>query len=166
MPITLDTKKINSFFETNYAELRRIAARRAKNSPLTSPESLLAGAYEYLRKKRRDPVEDEGHLKNMLSGMFFHNLVDKLRRERKSQPFPDSLAQKANSLGPELDVRRCLDALRQEKSRAAEIVEHFYFAERTQVEIAHCLGISVRTVRLDLRTATAWIKNRLSQRPS
>jgi RNA polymerase sigma-70 factor (ECF subfamily) len=56
-----------------------------------------------------------------------------------------------------------LARLAQLKQRAARIVELRFFGGMTVEEVADCLGVSVRTVKGDWRTARAWLRAELAE---
>src|SRR3982074_2307710 len=63
-----------------------------------------------------------------------------------------------------LDLDLALDALAQEKSSLAELIEMRYFGGMTAEESAEAVGRSVHVVRHELRAAHAWLRRELAQR--
>jgi len=62
-----------------------------------------------------------------------------------------------------LDLHECLERLAGLSERQARVVEYRFFGGLTQEEIAEVLGVSVATVRLDWRTARAWLTRELKK---
>ena len=50
--------------------------------------------------------------------------------------------------------------------RLGRIVEYRFFGGLSEVEMAHLLGVSERTVRRDWRKAKAWLAAALAEPPS
>ena len=62
-----------------------------------------------------------------------------------------------------LDLDEALTRLAAQDERKARAVELRFFAGMKHQEIADYLGVSVATIRLDLRLAQAWLRRELDQ---
>ena len=60
-----------------------------------------------------------------------------------------------------VDLNEALERLANESQRLAQVVECRYFAGYDEVDTAHALGISERTVRRDWALARAWLHREL-----
>jgi DNA-directed RNA polymerase specialized sigma24 family protein len=65
-----------------------------------------------------------------------------------------------------LDLERVLTDLTEKDERMAHIVELRVFAGLKVEEVAHVLGVSVRTIHSDWRIAKMWLAHRLSENES
>jgi DNA-directed RNA polymerase specialized sigma24 family protein len=63
-----------------------------------------------------------------------------------------------------LELDLALDALAQEKSSLAQLIEMRYFGGMTAEESAEAVGRSVHVVRHELRLAHAWLRRELARR--
>jgi RNA polymerase sigma factor (TIGR02999 family) len=61
-----------------------------------------------------------------------------------------------------LELDRSLNELAEFDARKAEVLELHYFAGLTFAELADVMNLSESSVHQDLRTAKAWLRNRLS----
>jgi RNA polymerase sigma factor (sigma-70 family) len=61
-----------------------------------------------------------------------------------------------------LELDRSLNELAEFDARKAEVLELHYFAGLTYAELADVMNLSESSVHQDLRTAKAWLRNRLS----
>lgn len=59
--------------------------------------------------------------------------------------------------GTVIDVHEALDRLAAESPRMAEVVKYRFFAQMTVAETAEAMGISERTVNVDMEAARAWL---------
>jgi RNA polymerase sigma factor (sigma-70 family) len=63
-----------------------------------------------------------------------------------------------------LGVRKVLEMLRESSPREARVLQLRFYCGLTQEEIAAVLGVSLETVKLDVRKAKAFMKTHLSSR--
>jgi RNA polymerase sigma factor (TIGR02999 family) len=159
-----------------YAELRRIAWRHLgverKNHTL-QPTALVHEAYLKLASVRERAYSDHNHFLAVASRAMRQVLVDYARARAtqkrfgqcKGVPIEDSLAEATAGGGAELadliELDNALDALTEENSRVARLVEMCYFGGMTAEESARALGMSVHMARHDLRFGQAWLRRRL-----
>lgn len=65
-----------------------------------------------------------------------------------------------------LDLDRILTRLAELDERMAQVVEYRVFAGMSVEEVAHVLGVSVRTVHNDWRVAKMWLGRELGRKGS
>lgn len=65
-----------------------------------------------------------------------------------------------------LDLDRILTRLAEKDERMSRVVEYRVFAGMSVEEVAHVLGVSVRTVHNDWRVAKMWLSRQLAERNS
>jgi RNA polymerase sigma factor (TIGR02999 family) len=161
-----------AWHDSIYDELYRLAERALRQeSPGHSlqPTLLVNDAYLRLLDQRTVDPADRSQVMAFGAAVIRRLLVDYARR-RKAQkrggatgrglPLHIAVADKANPLDL-LELNEALDALGQENSRAAQVVELKFFGGLSGEEISERLGISLRTVNNDWRYAKAWLLDAL-----
>ncbi|NBB93333.1 MAG: sigma-70 family RNA polymerase sigma factor [Gammaproteobacteria bacterium] len=133
------------------------------------PTELVHEAFIKLEGLRVAP-RDRLHFLGLAARAMRQVLVDQARRRRRDKRgggTPDLTLPSqwidADQRGPidTLDLERALDALFRLDERKARAVELSYFGGLTDDEVAEVLGVSVATVKRDLRTARAWLATEL-----
>lgn len=77
----------------------------------------------------------------------------------------DTVALTPDSHVPDnLDVDAALNRLAQIDERKAKIIESRYFGGMTHEEIASAAGLTLTTVKRDLRLSEAWLRNQLTRK--
>ena len=99
------------------------------------------------RLMRRVPVDYARAHRAVKRGGDFVSVILKETMAFSPEPVTDILA-----------VDEALTRLAQIDDRKAEIIELRYFAGMTSEETAHATGLSVATVKRDLRLAEAWLQ--------
>ena len=150
-----------------YEELRSIARSLMSiqsTSHTLTPTALVHEAYLKLVRGKDVKWESYRHLLSACSRVMRHILVDHARR-KKSRLHGGHLERRlfvdTEDVAKEViwvELCELLDQLRELDSRQSEIVHLHYFLRLTTNEIAELLGISMRTVQLELRMARAWIR--------
>ena len=155
-----------------YGELRRLAAYLVRNEP---PEqslqatALVHDAWLRLAESDKAAWHDRRHLLNQAALMMRRRLIDRARRRRVLKKTGND--EVIESLGMTVSkdftptefeaLGAALDRLEAERPRAAEMIGLVYFAGMKISEVAEVLGISISTVKSDLRTARAWLRAEL-----
>ena len=168
-----DALALNEMVAGLYDELHRIAGRhlRSERSEHTlQPTALVHETYLKLVGRTRGEFADRVHFLALASRVMRQVLVDYARArttKKRSGAAPDAVSLSARVGDAEqvefLALDGALDALSQEDSRLAQLIEMRYFGGMTAEESADALGESVHVVRHDLRFATAWLRRKLSE---
>tara|TARA_R110002049_G_scaffold137181_2_gene297087 strand:- start:2390 stop:2917 length:528 start_codon:yes stop_codon:yes gene_type:complete len=155
-----------------YQTLYRIAQRDLANETpghSLQPTLLVNDAYMRLLEQRNFNLSDRSQVLAAGAVIIRRILVD-YARKRKAQKrggmdgrgiaLHISVADHANQIDL-LELNDGLEALHSESPRAAQVVELKFFGGLGGEEIAHQLGISLRTVNNDWRFARAWLNRKL-----
>jgi RNA polymerase sigma factor (TIGR02999 family) len=157
-----------------YGELRQLAHRRLRgeqgNRSLNTT-GLVHEAYLKLIDLRRAHFRDRAHFLAMASRLMRRILVDQARARRAAkrgggaEPVPLDDATWLSE--PQADALAGLDdALQRLESidpRQGQIVEQRYFGGLQLDEIAEAQGLSLATVKRELRFARAWLAAELHE---
>lgn len=157
-----------------YHQLRLLAGRifngEAQGHTL-QPTVLVNEVFERLIGNDID-WQDRHHFYSLSSRLMRRILVDhanaKLAQKRGGDDIrvsycEDSLRTQSADLTEVLALDDALSELEDFDSRKARALELHFFAGFTYKELAEALGIAESTVHQDLRTAKAWLNNRLSR---
>ena len=163
-----DQDALNRLVPLMYAELRRLAHQRLRREQANrslNTTGLVHDAYLRLMDVRHTPFRDRAHFLAMASRVMRRLLVDQARARRAakrgggaeaveldealwvSEPQAEALVELDEAL-------KRLDAL---DPRQGQIVEQRYFGGLSLEEIAESLGVSLATVKRELRFAHAWL---------
>jgi RNA polymerase sigma factor (TIGR02999 family) len=156
-----------------YAELRLLAHKRLRRSPLErslNTTGLVHEAYLRLVKSAHTPLQDREHFLAISSRVMRNVLVDHARArnatKRGSGVVLEQLHEETWVADVDLDrvseLHEALVRLEQLDERQARMVEQRYFGGLTLEEIAGAMGLSLATVKRDLRSARAWLAAELS----
>jgi RNA polymerase sigma-70 factor (ECF subfamily) len=156
-----------------YEELRRLARyymRRERPNHTLQPTALVNEAYLRLIRQREVDWQSRAHFFAMSARLMRRILVDHARkrnaRGRPNKqclvPIEEVLADSGKDLSDLLVFDDALNRLAEEYPRQARVVDLRFFGGLSEAEIAEALGISVRTVKSDWRSARAWLYSDLS----
>jgi RNA polymerase sigma factor (TIGR02999 family) len=155
-----------------YGELRRIAAshmRHERRDHTLQTTALVNEAYLRLIRGGEMDWQGRAHFFASASTIMRHILVD-YARQRAAAKRPDGNfrvelhdlhAGKNPGIDQILILDEALSRLAEMDPRQARLVEMRYFAGLNEEEIAAAMGISVRTVKRDWRSARAWLQAQL-----
>lgn len=167
-----DQEALNRLVPLMYAELRRLAHQRLHREHANrslNTTGLVHDAYLKLVDVRYARFRDRAHFLAMASRVMRRLLVDQARARRAakrgggaekvelddafyvSEPQADTLAELDDAL-------QRLEAL---DPRQGQIVEQHYFGGLSLEETAEALGVSLSTVKRELRFAHAWLSAEL-----
>lgn len=169
-----DRAALDQLVGVMYPELRRLAhqrLRREAGNRSINTTGLVHDAYLKLVDLRRAEFRDRAHFLAMASRVMRRLLVDQARARRAAKRgggvvpvdldeaivLPDSQAEALEQLD---DALRRLETL---DSRQAQMVEQRYFGGLSLEEIADATGVSIATVKRELRFAHAWLAADLSE---
>jgi len=163
---------VDLWFPSAYACLRDLAHKRLEGeSPghTLQATALLHEAYMRLAEGGFNAWNDRTHFFAVAARVLREVLLDHARRrdalKRGGKWHRVTLAGLGN-LSPidhvdMLALDEAINELATVHERSARVVELRYFGGLTIPEIAHCLGVSPGTVKLDWRFARAWLKHEL-----
>jgi RNA polymerase sigma factor (TIGR02999 family) len=163
-----DQEALNQLVPLMYGELRQLAhqrLRREQPNRSLNTTGLVHDAYLKLVDLRQAQFQDRAHFLAMASRVMRRLLVDQARARRAAKRggganvgefdemlhVPDSQAEALEELDEALTRLEKLDA------RQGEIVEQRYFGGLSLEETAEALGVSLSTVKRELRFAHAWL---------
>jgi RNA polymerase sigma factor (TIGR02999 family) len=171
-----DAEALDRLFPLVYDRMRQLAHQRLRSEPDGSlnTTALVHEAYLKLVDAPRVTVRDRGHFLGLASRVMRHLLVDHARARKAAKrglgatvvPLDDAawLTDDAVETVSELDeALQRLEALDQRRTR---ILEQRYFGGLTLEETAEALGLSLATVKRELRSARAWLALELGRDPS
>jgi RNA polymerase sigma factor (TIGR02999 family) len=157
-----------------YATLHRIAKshlRKERSDHTLQPTALVNEAYLKLFGHSEIQFADRAHFFAVVSQAMRRILVDHARA-RAAARRGDGRVQSDPAIEMESDSGRqqtrlleldfAMDALAQENSSLAELIEMRYFGGMTAEETAEVVGRSVHVVRHELRLAHAWLRRKLA----
>jgi RNA polymerase sigma factor (TIGR02999 family) len=167
-----DQGAFNELVPLIYGELRQIAhhrLRREQANRSLNTTGLVHDAYMKLMDLRQANFRDRAHFLAMASRVMRRLLVDQARARRAAKRGGGAEAieldetiwvsdAQAEALAELDDALRRLEAL---DPRQGQIVEQRYFGGLSLEETAEALGISLATVKRELRFAHAWLATEL-----
>ena len=156
-----------------YDELRRLARRSMAGERVDHTLQATALVNECCAKliAAEPTVHDRTHLMALAATSMRRILVDHARTHRAEKrggdrmqvTLDDAMRIKDADSPALLDLDEALTRLAAQDERKARAVELRFFAGMKHQEIADYLGVSVATIRLDLRLAQAWLRRELDQ---
>jgi RNA polymerase sigma factor (TIGR02999 family) len=169
-----DREALDRLVPLMYDELRRVAhvrLRREAARPSLNTTALVHDAYLKLVDVRRVRFEDRTHFLAMASRVMRRLLVDQARARRAAKRGGDV---PPAEVGEEFwvsdaqadafeDLNQALERLEALDPRQGQIVEQRYFGGLSLEETAAALGVSLATVKRELRFAHAWLAAELSR---
>ncbi len=162
-------------YELLYADLKSMASKVARSAGPQYTLDTTGLVHESFLRLAGSGCKDRGHFMALAARAMRQILCDHARRRiadkrgggKAGEPL-DEFSASVAAPGPTGDleslvaVDQLLDQLAAEDERAAKILEYRLFAGLTAEETAEALGISVRTVHLDMDRARSWLSPRLS----
>jgi len=150
-----------------YDELHRLAAsalRRDRPGHTLQPTALINEAFLRLFGDQPPAFQDRSHFLGIVARVMRQVLVDYARGRRakkRGSGLQIPLSEESAVEQPPADlllVDEALERLGKEDPRLVTLVEMRFFAGMTAEETAEAMGVSVRTVRSDLRYAQARLR--------
>jgi RNA polymerase sigma-70 factor, ECF subfamily len=163
-----DSDALNRIVPLVYAELRRIARRRLgqeRSAASLTPTVLVHDAYLKLMDVREARFRDRAHFLAMASRVMRRLLIDRARARRAARrgggadvvEWDDDLVGSDAQADALADLDEALTRLETIDPRQGQIVEQRYFGGLTLEETAQVIGVSLATVKRELRFAHAWL---------
>lgn len=160
-----------------YDEMRRLAriylAREGGGHTL-QPTALVNEAYLRLVDQTRVNWQNRSHFYSIASSMMRRVLIDHARAHATNKRGGGAIRLSIDDVQIPIEQRAAslvaldevLERLAQMDERKSKIVEMRFFGGMSDEEIADVLGISVRTVLRDWKTARLWLYRELSENNS
>jgi RNA polymerase sigma factor (TIGR02999 family) len=163
-----DHEALNRIVPLVYAELRRLARRRLdgeRSARSLTPTVLVHDAYLKLMDVREARFRDRAHFLAMASRVMRRLLIDRARSRRAARrgggaevvEWDDELVATDAHADALADLDDALTRLEAIDPRQGQIVEQRYFGGLTLEETAEVTGVSLATVKRELRFAHAWL---------
>jgi RNA polymerase sigma factor (TIGR02999 family) len=157
-----------------YGELHKLARaylRRGRPGQSLQPTALINEAFVRLLDQST-PVafENKVHFFGIAARLMRMILVDHARAHHAAKrgsaaaavTLDDCMAVSPSRAPDVLEINEALDRLAQVDERKAKVIEMRYFGGMDRVEVAAALGLTVATVKRDLRLGEAWLRRFLA----
>jgi RNA polymerase sigma-70 factor (ECF subfamily) len=157
-----------------YRELHKLARaylRRGRPNQSLQPTALINEAYLRLLDQPR-PVqwENRAHFFGIAARLMRMILVDHARTHQAAKrggaaaavTLSDCMAVSPARAPDVLEIDEALDRLAAVDARKAKVIELRYFGGMDREEVAAALGLTVPTVKRDLRLGEAWLRSFLA----
>jgi RNA polymerase sigma factor (TIGR02999 family) len=172
-----DSGALNQLVPVVYESLRSVARarlRRERPDHTIDTTALVHETYLKLVDIHTIRFRDRTHFLSMVSRVMRRVLVDyaRVRNAAKRGSGVNAEALEEALLVPEpyatnvLELHEALERLEKIDERQARIIEHRFFGGLALEEIAQAMGVSLSTVKSDLRFARAWLVRELSCDPA
>ena len=172
-----DRQALDELIPLVYEELRllahqRVAAERSDHSLNTT--GLVHEAYIRLLDLHEVDLQDRAHFLALASRVMRRVLVDYARRRGAAKrgggcvnvEFQDNLQLIEPHAGVIEELDQALSRLEDVSPRRSRLLEQRYFGGLKLEECAEALGVSMPTVKRELRSARAWLAREFSPRPA
>jgi RNA polymerase sigma factor (TIGR02999 family) len=163
-----DSQALDRLIPLVYDGLRRIAQQRLRTEPgepSMNTTGLVHEAYLRLAHAPKVSLRDRDHFLALASRVMRHLLVDQARaRKAAKRGGGEPLVELDESIwGPGVDLDavteldQALERLQAMDARQSQILEQRYFGGLSLEETAGAVGVSLATVKRELRSARAWL---------
>jgi RNA polymerase sigma factor (TIGR02999 family) len=162
-----DAEALDTLMPLVYDRLRQLAHQRLRSEPDASlnTTALVHEAYLKLVDSPQMNMRDRGHFLGLASRLMRHLLVDHARSRKAAKrgmgatriELGDDLGIADDALDSITELDAALARLGAIDERRSRILEQRYFGGLTLEETASALGISLATVKRELRSARAWL---------
>ena len=171
-----DAEALDTLMPLVYDRMRQLAHQRLRSEPDASlnTTALVHEAYLKLVDSPQVNVRDRGHFLGLASRVMRHLLVDHARMRKAAKrglgatriELGDKLGITDDALDSITELDAALARLDTIDERRSRILEQRYFGGLTLEETANALGVSLATVKRELRSARAWLALQLqAERP-
>jgi RNA polymerase sigma factor (TIGR02999 family) len=172
-----DREALDRLVPMLYEHMRRLAhlrLRREGESPSLNTTALVHEAYLKLVDLRRTRFRDRAHFLAMASRVMRRLLVDHARARRAAKRGGGAgaleLSEELWISEPQVEaISELDDALQRLEGvdpRQSQILEQRYFGGLSLEETAEAVGVSLATVKRELRFARAWLAAELGREPA
>jgi RNA polymerase sigma factor (TIGR02999 family) len=171
-----DAQAFDELVPLVYERMRQLAHQRLRSERDASlnTTSLVHEAYLKLVDSPQRNVRDRGHFLGLASRVMRHLLVDHARARKAAKRGLGAAAVELaeenwisdDAVEPIVELDDALRRLESIDERRSRILEQRYFGGLTLDETADALGVSLATVKRELRSARAWLTVQLQYEPS
>jgi len=159
-----------------YDRLHRLAHLRLRSAPgehSLSTSEVVHEAYLRLVDAPRLDLPDRAHFLALASQIMRNLLVDRARARTASKrgdgktplELQEGILISDNDEEAVTELDEALTRLKAFSPRQSQLLEHRYFGGLTLEETAAALGVSLATVKRELRLARAWLAHELQAKP-
>jgi len=153
-----------------YRELHALAGtylKRGRPNQTLQPTALINEAWlRLIDQSQPIPWENRAHFFGIAARMMRLALVDQMRSRGAAKrgggaqvvTLEEAMILSPNRAPDVLEISEALDQLAKVDERKAKVIELRYFRGMDREEIASALGLTVFTVKRDLRLAEAWLR--------
>jgi RNA polymerase sigma factor (TIGR02999 family) len=172
-----DPQALDQLIPIVYDRLRQLAHQRLRTEGRQcslNTTGLVHEAYLKLVESPNPSLRDRSHFLALVSRVMRHLLVDHARARRAAKRGGNVvpavlepmmwIAQRDLDAATEMD--EALQRLEAMDARQSQILEQRYFGGLSLEETASALGVSLATVKRELRSARAWLANELRDGPT
>ena len=163
-----DPDALNQLIGIVYERLRELAHQRLQaepGHPSLNTTGLVHEAYLRLAESPEATLQDRNHFLALASRVMRHVLVDHARARKAAKrgggagplELEDWMGISDRGLDSLLELDEALKRLEVMDTRQSRIVEQRYFGGLSLEETASALGVSLATVKRELRSARAWL---------
>ncbi len=156
-----------------YAELRRLAnsfLSRESTGHTLQPTALVHEAYARMVGQQQPTFTSRAHFLSIAARVMRQILIDYARKrkaDKRGAGLPKMSLEEACGAAVErpavmIALADALEALERKDARKAQLIEMRYFGGLTLEESAEVAGVSLETVRYELRLAQAWLHRELA----
>lgn len=171
-----DRQALDHLIPLVYHRLRELAhqrLRREPGAPLFNTTALVHEAYLRLVDLPQANLRDRAHFLALVSRVMRHLLVDQARARTAAKrgggmipvELEEALLIPAEELDAVAELHEALERLEALDPRQSAILEQRYFGGLSLEETAEALGVSLATVKRELRSARAWLAAELGRDP-
>ena len=171
-----DKESLDRLMPLVYAELRRLASSflsRESTGHTLQPTALVHEAYARMVGQRQPEFQSRAHFLSIAARVMRQILIDYARRRRadkRGSGMANMSLEEACGAAVErpavmIALSDALEELEKKDARKARLVEMRYFGGLTLEESAEVMGITVESVRYELRLAQAWLHRALNLGP-
>jgi RNA polymerase sigma factor (TIGR02999 family) len=157
-----------------YQELRKLARAYLRNERAghtLQPTALIHEAYMRLSGQKLPDWQGRKHFYGVAAQLMRQVLVEHARAraaikrggDDQKLPLEEIVGLPEQRAAELVALDDALTNLADFDPRKARVIELRFFGGMTEQETAHALGISVATVRRDMRLAEAWLRQQISQ---
>jgi RNA polymerase sigma factor (TIGR02999 family) len=159
-----------------YDRLRELAHQRLRGAPgeqSLNTTSLVHEAYIRLVDAPRVNLPDRAHFLALVSQVMRNLLVDRARARTAAKrgggktplELDEALWVADGNLDNVTELHEALTRLEALNPRQAQLLQHRYFGDLSLEDSATALGVSLATVKRELRSARAWLALALNGQP-